>query len=162
MSPESFLDALSNTTLGRLALINCYRSIDVGTVPDTSLKAFVADCCVRLLPAFRRLSPPPRPMTFAGQRCVRDWDTRAASSRKNRIPDFSCERASEAASRVIHYRTLAQNARSAVHRTYSARRHCSEDDLNAIITEWQVDGATWALGKDRDFFGERHLSTGVV
>jgi hypothetical protein len=150
MTPPEFLDALSMTSFGSVTCINLYRSISAGTIPSTSVPSFVTDCLV----AWNAAAPPASSAEThdLALRCVKDWGARASSSKNHRYAIAASTVKASQLSTVINYKTLVSNARRAVHRTYSARRHCSADDLNAVIAEWTTDTVHWTFGKDRDFF----------
>lgn len=151
MKPDQFLDTLSHTAFGSVILINMYRSVQVGTLSDKAIKGFIDDC----LSTFNAHTPVPTSkaeLSDLALRSAKDWTTRAASSRANRYPVASTDVDASQFGTVIHYKTLVANARSSTHKTYAKRRATSANGLNALVAEWQKDGATWILGNGRDFF----------
>jgi hypothetical protein len=152
LAPQDFLDALARTSFGSVILINLYRSTKAGTIPDSSIAEFAADCLSTLAG-----SPAPKtPVEEAdlALASAKEWDSRESASRKYRNPASLSGSGVAQFATVISYKSLIENSagRSAAHLAFAPRDHGLAGDVEAIVVQWQKWGETWTLGKGRDFF----------
>src|SRR4051812_18043255 len=124
MSRTDFLDTLCLSDFGKIICVNLYRSLRVGTITESVIKAFL-DACVasHMANVAAHPSDPSEDIAF---RVATDWSVRENFVKSNIFPTPLSTNDPIQFATVLPVEVFTKHASSSKHVTYSHRKIANE------------------------------------